>query len=159
MQDGCSWLRTVLQYSLLYCRRRLGRLELYRNTLRCIAIVEQRQGWTVLRYSAQPSHDTARRRTGSRRWGALSAQGAQVGPGQALGAQGEPGARRLALGAGRAGAGRAGGAQAHGAHGAGGSRRAGGTAGAWQGRAGWPGLCTWCTWPVFGSIRLSIFPE
>ena len=59
LQDGCSWLRTVLQYSLLYCRRRLGRLELYRNTLRCIATVEQRQGWTVLRYSAQLSHETA----------------------------------------------------------------------------------------------------
>ena len=55
----CSGLRTVLQYSLLYCRRRLGRLELYRNTLRCIATVEQSQGWTVLRYSAQPSHDMA----------------------------------------------------------------------------------------------------
>ena len=60
LQDGCSWLRTVLQYSLLYYRRRLGRLELYRNTLRCIATMEKRQGWTVLRYSAQPSHDTAR---------------------------------------------------------------------------------------------------
>ena len=35
---------TVLQYNLLHCKRRLGRLELYRNTLRCIATVEPRQG-------------------------------------------------------------------------------------------------------------------
>ena len=62
LQDGCSWHRIVLQYNLLYCKRRLGKLELYRNTLRCIATVEQRQGWTVLRYNAQPSHNIARRR-------------------------------------------------------------------------------------------------
>ena len=24
---------------------------------------------------------------------------------------------------------------------------------------GWPGLCTWCTRPVFGPVRLGIFPE
>ena len=45
----------------------LGRLELYRNTLRCIATVEQRQGWTVLRYSAKPSHDTTKRRAAGAR--------------------------------------------------------------------------------------------
>ena len=26
-------------------------------------------------------------------------------------------------------------------------------------RTGWPGLCTWCTRPVFGLVRLGIFPE
>ena len=26
------------------------------------------------------------------------------------------------------------------------------------GRAGWPMLCTWCTQPVFGPVRLGIFP-
>ena len=58
--------------------RKLGGLDLSCNTLECIAIeaaglgwesvlqyknciatVEQGQGWTVLQYSGQPSHDTA----------------------------------------------------------------------------------------------------
>ena len=116
LQDGCSWLRTVLQYSLLYCRRRLGRLELYRNTLRCIATVEERQGWTVLRYSAQPSHDTARRRAAGARLGA-GGRWAQVGAGaQAAWALGRrprsrsgTGAQAQATGSKRAGHGRLGG--------------------------------------------------
>ena len=48
---------------------------MYRNTLRCIATVGQRQGWIVLRYSAQPSHDTAKRRAG----GALGAGAGRAG--------------------------------------------------------------------------------
>ena len=31
--------------------------------------------------------------------------------------------------------------------------------GAQPGRAGWPGLCTRCTQPVFGPIRLNTIPE
>ena len=31
----------------------------YQKKKNCIATVEQGQGWTVLQYSGQPSHDTA----------------------------------------------------------------------------------------------------
>ena len=65
LQDGCIGLE--LYCNTVYCiaiqftvlQEKAGKAGLYRNTLRCIAIVEQGQGWTVLQYSGQPSHDTA----------------------------------------------------------------------------------------------------
>ena len=59
----------------MYCEIVLqGRLEIEEFVLQyknCIATVEQGQGWTVLQYSGQPSHDTAGRagsRLGVGRW-------------------------------------------------------------------------------------------
>ena len=50
-----------LQYTGVYCSRgswvRLGICIAIRKK-NCIATVEQGQGWTVLQYSGQPSHDT-----------------------------------------------------------------------------------------------------
>ena len=63
-----------------------ARLEgsLYCNTIFCIATVEQGQGWTVLQYSGQPSHDTAwAGRTGRRRGAGLGVRGAQWALGRA----------------------------------------------------------------------------
>ena len=66
----------VLQYNILYCDLGAG------------------QGWTVLQYSAQPSHDTATVAT-TRRWAgarAGRAQGVQAAGGRwALGARGAGG--------------------------------------------------------------------
>ena len=143
---------SVLQYTALYCN--LG----------------ARQGWTVLRYSAQPSHDTttvaATRHAGAGRWACwalgMLALGGQAGrsgqaagrAGRALGAGGKAWARRAQAGA-RVGIGAVGGwaQQARG-------RQALGARGACclGARAGY-GLCTWCTRPVFCPVRLSIFPE
>ena len=97
-----------------------------------------------------------------------------IGAGQALGAAsaraGELGARHGRAAGARQQTGRAGG-QALGVRGRAGQatgarqRRGRRTAEARQarglgaGRAGWPRLCTWCTRPVFGPVRLGIFPE
>ena len=50
-----------LQYTGVYCNRGSWvRLEIcIAIQKKCIATVEQGQGWTVLQYSGQPSHDTA----------------------------------------------------------------------------------------------------
>ena len=84
LQERAGKVGSVSQYT-----------SVYRNTPQCIVTVEQRQGWTVLQYSAQPSHDTARRLAGSTRWGALGVRGAR---------RHGAGARRQALGRGRWGA-------------------------------------------------------
>ena len=159
----CSWLgRKVYCKRVLYCNRGrrwhreqciaihctvlwlegLQEARLYRNTTWSIVTWEQRQGWTVLRYSAQPSHDTARRRAGAGRarqadaeqargrrrarcrWEAL-AHGRQAhGERQVRGVRQAPGAHGRAEQAG---------------HG-----RLGGLGAAWV--CSWAnGQCTWCT--------------
>ena len=98
-----AWNCIAMQFTVL--QEKAGKAGLYCNTLRCIATVGQRQGWTILRYSAQPSHDTARRRAG----GALGAGAGRAGRwagrrwARRRGARGESGwARRARAGSGTA---------------------------------------------------------
>ena len=116
----------------------------YKN---CIATVEQGQGWTVLQYSGQPSHDTVG--VGQKARWAGRAWGAQLGVAGV--AHGRQGARQAGTG----------GLQARG-RGAQRARQARGARGArclGAGRAGWPwavhSVHSACFWP--GSTRY--FPE
>ena len=78
LQGRLKGKKIVLQYSFCIAEKEAWRVGLCCNTLECIAIeeaglgwefvlqyknciatVEQGQGWTVLQYSGQPSHDTA----------------------------------------------------------------------------------------------------
>ena len=147
---GLGW-ESVLQYKI------------------CIATVEQGQGWIVLQYSGQPSHDTvgagqqARAQAGAGALGwACVGRWAGRAWGTGLGVEGvvhnRQGARQ-----GRA-AGRARGRGARGRQVQAGGRRAGSAGHAGPGR--WArglgaraglGLCTRCTRPVFGQVRLGIF--
>ena len=72
-----------LQYTGVYCSRgswlRLGIcIAIQKN---CIATVEQGQGWTVLQYSGQPSHDTARAGQQARAQGRAGPVGKRRGTG------------------------------------------------------------------------------
>ena len=166
----------------------------YQKKKICIATVEQGQGWTVLQYSGQPSHDTAGAgqqaraqgragRVGRRRGARLGVRGALGWAWQTWRTADKESGRRGARQAGRATGvvrGRQGArqgralqagtsarqARGRGAQQARGSRRAGSAGLARPGRwalglgaqAGY-GLCTRCTRPVFGPVRLRIFPE
>ena len=93
----------------------------------------------------------ARGRAGAGRAGARVAQGAGAGAGRRRQA-------RARAGSGTAGRARQGAADV-GTRGAGGGRagRVAWALGARPRRLGWPGLCTRCTRPVFGPVRLGIF--
>ena len=136
----------------------------------CIATVEQGQGWTVLQYSGQPSHDTSGARQQARAQGALGARHGRWRAARARSRRRQ--ARRrgrwgAVQGVGRAGL-EAGGARqrakrsARGARGATGSRHAGRHGVGVQGRAAgrteraghgqlgstgeWPVRTGWASW-------------
>ena len=92
-----------LQYTGVYCNRgswvRLGLCIAKQKKKNCIATVEQGQGWTVLQYSGQPSHDTAGAGQQARSQGRVGRVGRRRGAG--LGVAGVAHGRRGARQAGR----------------------------------------------------------
>ena len=152
MTVGCLLGQSVSQYTLVYCD--VGaRQGLYCNT---VTVPTTQPSWAL-----GARLGTLGAQAGAGAW-ALGGAGQQVrGRGQTRRRQARRGERssgargrqqRLAGRAGQAAAARR-------------ARAAVARLGAWSARgtgarrAGWPGLCTLCTRPVFGPVRLSIFPE
>ena len=139
--------------SKLYCNT-VYWVAVYCNTLHCIVAGRAAGGQVVSQYNLKyrgMRQGCLCRKIGScvatRCWaGALGARGVQADAGGALGAQAAGRGARQGVAGERQARGR-------------GSWGARPRLSARSGRAGWPGLCTWCTRPVFGPVRLGIFPE
>ena len=175
LQGRLKGKKIILQYNFCIAEKEAWRVRLCCNTLECIAIeaaglgwefvlqyknciatVEQGQGWTVLQYSGQPSHDTVGAGQQARPQGRAGRAGRRRSAG--LGVRGELGwAQQVWRAAGRA---RGRGARRQSSLATGTRQRRAGRAGLEQQgrgkRAAWAlgaraglGLCTRCTRPIF----------